>query len=163
MCPNECRFLDGFPMMHKIVMRFLMIIFPAVGVYAIFLHNALWGWIYLGLLTLGQAILVLPNLCGHCPYPHEYDDCLLIPAGLLRRFIPYGGSEIGKGGRFALVLAAAGSVLIPQVWLFREPVLFILFWVTLIPFLAYFTLYLCKRCRHTGCPANRVPKTQIKS
>ena len=163
MCANDCRFVDGFPVTHKIGMRLLMIVFPVVGAYAIFLHNTAWGWIYLGFVVLGQAILVLPNLCGHCPYPYEHNDCLLIPAGLVRRLIPYRGPEISKGGSFALAVAAAGPVLIPQVWLFREPLLLILFWASLLPFLAYFLLYLCKRCRHTGCPANRVPKAQIQN
>ncbi|MCP4579566.1 MAG: hypothetical protein GY846_25120 [Deltaproteobacteria bacterium] len=75
-----------------------MILFPVVGAYAVFIHNALWGWIYLGSVVLGQAVLVFPNLCGHCPYPYEHNDCLLIPAELVRRLISYRGPEIGKGG-----------------------------------------------------------------
>jgi hypothetical protein len=162
MSADDCRFIDGFPETHKIAMRFLMIAFITVGAYAVFLHNWVWGWIYVAVVVLGQALLVLPNLCGHCPYPHEHNDCLLMPAGLVRKLIPYGGPEIGKGGRLAMVMGGAGSVLIPQFWLFREPMLLFLFWAAFLPFLAYFMLYLCKRCRHTGCPANRVPKTELQ-
>ena len=159
MCVDDCRLVDKFPVTHKIAMRLLMIAFIVVGAYAVFLHSRAWGWVYVAVVVLGQAILVLPNLCGHCPYPHERNDCLLIPAGLLRKFIPYRGPEIGKGGRLAMVMGGAGSVLVPQFWLFREPLLLLLFWAALLPFLAYFVLYLCKRCRHTGCPANRVPNS----
>jgi len=162
MCADDCRLVDKFPVTHKIVMRFLLIAFIAVGAYAVFLHNSAWGWIYVAVVVLGQAFLVLPNLCGHCPYPHEHNDCLLIPAGLVRKLIPYAGPEIGKGGVMAMAVGGAGSVLIPQFWLFREPMLLFLFWAALLAFLAYFMLYLCKRCRHTNCPANRVPETELQ-
>ena len=161
MCADDCPFVDKFPGTHKIAMRFLMIAFITVGAYAVFLHNWAWGWIYVAVVVLGQALLVLPNLCGHCPYPRERNDCLLLPAGLVRKLVPYGGPEIGKGGRLAMAVGGAGAVLIPQFWLFREPLLLLLFWAALLPLLAYFTLYLCKRCRHTGCPTNRVSKTLV--
>ena len=104
MCADDCRFVYEFPGTHKIAMRFLMIAFIVVGAYAVFLHNWAWGWIYVAVVVLGQAILVLPNLCAHCPYPHEHNDCLLIPAGVVRKLIPYRGPEIGRGGRLAMAV-----------------------------------------------------------
>ena len=140
------------------VLRLLLVAFPVVGLIAVFLHSALWGWIYLGFLTLGQALLVVSNLCARCPYPYEYDDCLLIPAGLLKALVPRRDSPMGPGGRAALLVGAGGLVVIPQYWLFQEPLLLILFWAFLLPFLGFFVLYLCRHCRHTGCPANRTER-----
>ena len=81
-------------------MRFLMIAF-------ICFSNWTWGWIYVAVVVLGQAILVLPKALSLSP---ERNDCLLMPAGLLRKFVPYRGPEIGKEGRLAMVVGGAGSV-----------------------------------------------------
>jgi hypothetical protein len=154
---DACEFVDRFPVWQKMALRLLMIAFPLVGAIAVFRYDAVWGWIYVAFMVLGQVFLVLPALCAHCPYPYEHNDCLLLPAGLLRRLIKYRGPEITGGGKVALSIGMAGAVLIPQYWLFREPLLLILFWALLLPFLAFFQFYLCNHCRHTGCPANRVP------
>jgi hypothetical protein len=156
MCANDCgELLDKFSPTQKIVLRLLLAAFIAVGAYAIFLHSAAWGWIYLGVAILGQAFFVLPSLCGHCPYPHKLGDCLFLPAGLLRRLVKYRGPKV-TGQETALISITLLLVVgMPQMWLFAEPWLLILFWALLIPFVAYFPLHLCKRCRHTGCPSNR--------
>ncbi|MCF8104414.1 MAG: hypothetical protein K9K64_02930 [Desulfohalobiaceae bacterium] len=148
------RFVDGFPNWQKLSMRGLFIAVLAVGAVAVFRHSHVWGWIYLAVATLGQLVLIVPNLCAHCPYPYHYNDCLLAPAGLMRSIFSYRGPTISRRGRLTLAAGAAGLVLIPQYWLLQEPVLLIFFWVLLLPFLAFFRLYLCRRCRHTGCPAN---------
>jgi hypothetical protein len=154
---NECKFVDRFPAWQKLVMRLLMIGFPAVALYAMFRHDALWAWIYLAFVVLGQLFLALPALCAHCPYPYKHNDCLLLPADMVRSLLTYRGPRLSKGEKAALTIALAGTVIMPQYWLFREPVLLILFWALLLPFLGFFQFYLCKRCRHTGCPANRIP------
>jgi len=155
MCARDGRFVDRFSMGQKIVLRLLLVAFCLVGLIAVFRHDALWGWIYLGVLTLGQAVLVVPNLCARCPYPYEYNDCLFVPAGLLRTLVPRRTSPMGPAGKGALLAGAGALVVIPQYALFQEPLLLILFWALLLPFLGFFPLYLCRHCRHTGCPANR--------
>lgn len=157
MCANNCpQLAERFGLAEKIVLRVLMAAFMATGAYAIFLHSLAWGWIYLGVAVLGQAFFVLPSLCGHCPYPHNLNDCLLVPAGIMKRLVKYRGPKV-TGSETALIgITLLLVVAIPQVWLIRHTGLLILFWAVLMPFVAYFPLNLCKRCRHTGCPANRI-------
>ncbi len=157
MCANDCTpLLDGFSLSQKIVLRFLLVAFIAVGAYAIFLHSAWWGWAYLGVAVLGQAYFVLPSLCGHCPYPNQYRDCLFLPAGIMRLLVTYRGPKVTSSEAALIGITLLLVVGIPQFWLIRETGLLILFWALLVPFVAYFPFHLCKRCRHTGCPSNRV-------
>ena len=155
MCAMDRRFVDGFTTGQKVVLQAVFVAVLAVAVVAVFRHSTLWGWIYLGFVTVGQAVLVLPALCGHCPYPRRYDDCLLAPASLMRRVVPDRGPRLSGLDRAALFAGVAGLVGIPQYWLFQEPLLLFLFWALLLPFLGFFQLHLCRHCRHTGCPANR--------
>ncbi len=157
MCANKCfKLLDKFSLGQKIVLRFLLAAFIAVGAYAIFLHSAFWGWTYLGVAVLGQALFVLPALCSHCPYPHQLNDCLFLPAGLMRRLAKYRGPQISRSETALLVLTLLALVAMPQYWLIKQTTLLILFWALLLPFVAYFPFHLCKHCRHLGCPSNRV-------
>jgi hypothetical protein len=155
MCATEDRFVDGFSMGQKIALRLLLVSFLAVAVFAVFKQSAIWGWIYLGFATVGQFVLILPTLCGHCPYPHRHNDCLLVPASVMKTVVPYRGLRIPSAEKGALYVAVAGLVLIPQYWLFQEPLLFILFLALILPFFGFFQFYMCRHCRHTGCPANR--------
>jgi hypothetical protein len=159
MCANNCPDLvDGFSQGQKIFIRLLFAAILAVGAFAIFSHSHTWGWIYIGVAILGQAAFVLPSLCGHCPYPHHLNDCLFLPAGIMKKLVKYRGPKI-TGSESALIgITLLLVVGIPQVWLIKEPGLLILFWALFVPFLAFFPFYLCKRCRHTGCPANRVKR-----
>jgi len=152
---TEDRFVDGFSTGQKIVLRLLLVSFLAVAVFAVFKHSVVWGWIYLGFVTVGQLVLIVPTLCGHCPYPHRHNDCLLVPAFVMKAIAPDRGPNIPPAEKGALSVGVAGLVLIPQYALFQEPVLFVLFWALVLPFLGFFQLYLCRHCRHTGCPANR--------
>jgi hypothetical protein len=157
MCANDCnQLLERFSLGQKILLRFLLGTFIAVGAYAIFLHSFWWGWIYLGVAILGQAFFVLPSLCGHCPYPNQYRDCLFLPAGIMRRLVGYRGPKVTASETALIGITLLLVVGIPQVWLIKHTGLLILFWAVLLPFLAYFPFSLCKRCRHTGCPSNRV-------
>ena len=160
MCAHNCpELVDGFSLLQKTLIRLLFAGFLAVGAYAIFLYSAAWGCIYLGVAILGQAVFVLPGLCGHCPYPHQLNDCLFLPAGIMRRLVKYRGPKITPSETAQIGITLLLVVGIPQVWLIREPWLLVLFWALLVPFLSYFPFYLCKRCRHAGCPANRTGQT----
>jgi len=155
------KLLDGFTLAQKIVLRLLLAAFLAVGACGVFLQSAPWGWAYLGVVVLTQFFMVLPALCGHCPYPRQHGDCLFMPAGLMRRLVKYRGPAISRGEVLLLGLALPAAMLLPQYWLSMNPPLFILFWVLVLAFLACFPFYLCKRCRHRGCPANRVKRIQF--
>ncbi|KMY68638.1 hypothetical protein AAU61_03135 [Desulfocarbo indianensis] len=162
MCAHDCiKLLDGFSLAQKTVLRLLLAAFLAVGACGVFLQSALWGWVYLGVVISTQFFMVLPTLCGHCPYPRHHDDCLFLPAGLMRRLVKYRGPAISRGEVVQMGLALLAAVLLPQYWLSMNPPLFVSFWVLALAFLASFPFYLCKRCRHRGCPANRVKRIHL--
>lgn len=149
-----CRLADGFPASHKAIMRLLLAAVVAVAAWAVFRQGGAWGWAYLAAVALGQGLLVLPALCGHCPYPHQFNDCLLAPPALMR-LLPYRGSTLRPWEKLAIALGLLPTIVMPLPWLARDPWLLALFVALTPPFVLYFPLYMCKRCRHAGCPANR--------
>jgi hypothetical protein len=153
---NMCSLIDRFSLGEKIVMRTGWFGFMAVGTAGIYVQAPLWALVYVIFGAAGFALVVLPGLCAHCPYPAQHDTCLFLPAKLVQRFYPYKGPRMQPAAKMAVALVMAGFVMFPQFWLIRRPVVLMLFWVLVLPVLAAFPLYYCRRCRHGGCPMNRV-------
>ncbi len=157
---TDCMLLDRFSIKERIVMRTLWTAFTVVGAYGIYLQSPLWAVLYLVLTLLGFALVVLPALCAHCPYPSQHDTCLFMPPGVIRRFYPYKGPDMSTKGKISAFGAMAGMVIMPNFWLVSSPLLLLLFWVFALPALAAFPRHFCKRCRHFSCPMNKAQSPQ---
>lgn len=154
--PHTCSMIDRFSLQERVLMRTAWAVFTALGAWGIYRHAPLWSLLYLIYVLAGFALVVLPGLCAHCPYPSKFSTCLFLPPGLVQRFYPYRGPTMSPFEKIAVSVTMAGMVLIPQIWLVREPVILVIFWLSAIPVIAAFPLYYCRRCRHQGCPMNRV-------
>jgi hypothetical protein len=62
-----------------------------------------------------------------------------------------------------VLIAMAGMLLIPNIWLVVDPLVLLFFWGFGLPSLAVFPLHYCRRCRHSGCPLNRVAGSRQSS
>lgn len=156
---EACQLLDRFSLGHKVLLRLLFAGFLVVGGVAVFSQSVPWGWAYVAAVAVAQGLLVLPFLCRHCPYPSQHNDCLFLPAGIMRRLVGYGGPRISLGGKVLLLAGLIITLGFPQYWLASRPLLLALYWALALVFGAFFPLHLCRRCRHLGCPANRTGRS----
>lgn len=154
---QHCPLVDRFSLKEKFLMRTGWFGFMAVGFYGIHRQDPLWAFIYAGFGLLGFVLVVLPGLCAHCPYPSKHDTCLFLPPALVRKFYPYRGPNMSLTGKTATLAALAGMAIMPLFWLTQDVYLLSVFILIGLPVLAVFPFYYCRRCRHTGCPMNRVP------
>jgi hypothetical protein len=150
-----CTLIDRFTLMERIVMRVGWYGFMAVGTYGIYKQAPAWAAVYVVFALLGFALVVLPGLCVHCPYPSKYNTCLFLPSGLVNRFYPYKGPEMSWIAKFSVFSVMAGMVIMPNFWLVSDLPILVFFWLLGLPTVAVFPLHYCKRCRHTDCPMNR--------
>lgn len=151
---STCRFIDTFPLSHRLIMRTGWYGFIAIGLVGISLHNLAWAGIYFAVVCAGFALAVSRAICSHCPYPSQYDSCLFLPPTLVKKLYPYRGPEVSLSGKICTVLALVAIIAFPQYWLKENTFLLFLFWTFCLPSIAAFPLFYCKRCRHTGCPLN---------
>jgi len=158
MCSQKCqqaiKLHDGFTLAEKILLPGSWYIYVFIGAYAMFMESIPWGLIFLAFCTLGFFVGILYTLCAHCPYPYEYSDCLFFPHKFIKKLFRHRPGPLAILDKIGLCVSLAGAVIFPQYWLFKNPVLLILFWVFCIPAWASLPLYLCKRCRNFECPIN---------
>lgn len=152
---TACALIDRFTLMERIVMRTGWYGFMAVGVFAIYKQAPLWAVVYTVYSILGFALVVLPGLCNHCPYPSQRGTCLFLPPGLVNRFYPYKGPQMSPAAKIAVFAVMAGMVIMPLVWLISDLPMLMLFLLLCLPTLAVILMHYCKRCRHFGCPLNK--------
>jgi len=156
---NKCALIDRFSLTERLIMRTGWLGFMAVGAYAIYRQDPLWAWGYVAYGIIGFALVVLPGLCAHCPYPYERSTCLFMPPGILRKFYPYRGPRMTPAEKAAAFSTMAGMVVLPHFWLVNDIPLLMIFWLLGLPVLAAFPMHYCSRCRHFGCPMNKAPKS----
>jgi len=69
---SPCNLIDRFNLKERVLMRSAWPGFAAVGVWAIYRQDPLWSLGYLLYVLAGFALVVLPGLCAHCPYPSRF-------------------------------------------------------------------------------------------
>lgn len=152
---NACTLIERFSVTERITMRACYYGFIAVGTWAIFKQDPAWAAIYVLFSLAAFALVVLPGLCAHCPYPSKYSTCLFLPPGLVARLYPYKGPHMHPAAKIAVFAAMAAMVIMPQFWLLADLPMLVLFWLLAAPLLVRFPSHYCRRCRHFGCPMNR--------
>ncbi len=153
---DACGLHDRFSFKDKIIMQTGWNGFMIIGTYGIYKQNPLWALAYVAYIIIGYALIVMPWVCAHCPYPYKLSSCLFMPPGFLRKIYNYRESQPSAAGKLAAGAIMIGTVIIPNFWLFKDTSLLIVFWLFGLPTLLAFPLHYCKKCRHLECPANRV-------
>jgi hypothetical protein len=126
------------------------------AVAAILRHSALWAIVFL-LFSAGVAVLLLKFFCTRCPHYIRQGKTLkcIFFWGFPKLFAPRAGSydnlDLAVSG-----LAAVAFALFPVWWLVREPLLFVVYALSLAGFGAAIYRNECEQCIHMECPANRV-------
>jgi hypothetical protein len=148
---------DSFAMWERVVWPLCFAGFIAVALVGIHSISPVGALVYAGFALLGLAV-GFPSLCSHCPYPTRHSTCLFLPPKLVARLLPYRGPRLSRLETVAVLLVTTGLFLLPQVWLIRDPIWLLPFWALALPVAIAFPVYYCRRCRHAGCPMNRVPR-----
>jgi len=108
------------------------------------------GLVYLGIIVLANPI-VLYSYCAKCLC--REDSCSHVIPGKLTHLLP-----TRKQGPYSFwdYFATAISLTVlfgfPQIWLWQNLVIFLLFWFFLLAGLIEILLFVCRACSNTNCP-----------
>jgi hypothetical protein len=125
------------------------------AVAAILRHSQLWAMVFL-LFSAGVVVLLLRFFCTRCPHYTRQGKTLkcIFFWGFPKLFAPRTGSydnlDMAVSG-----LAAVAFVLFPLWWLVREPILLVVYALSMAGFGAAIYRNECEQCIHLECPANR--------
>ena len=156
-CPDR-GLIDDFSLVQKLVYRASFWGLFVIGTYGLALESPLWAAVYAVGFTTADMVLFMTTICRHCPYPYHRGTCLFYPPTLLTRFVRYGGPRMSRAEGVGMALGLGLPVLVPNIWLWDKGWLLVAFWITALPTMVGVPLLLCHRCRHHGCPLNRVPR-----
>jgi len=130
-----------------------------IGSVAIIRHSFWWFLFYLVVIAGGIFGLWYQFICPGCPYYKQSTDtckCMFlwgIPRFYSAKNRPYKLYELILG------YFGIGIVFIyPFLWLVFQPLLLILYLLSLGLFILTVVRYECKRCGHKGCPFYKPPK-----
>ena len=133
---------------HGIVSLILVGLVSVLCLVVIAYHSWVWGAIYLVVIA-AAPLAVLRSFCAKCPCKAH---CAHVLPGKAAMAFARDPGPYTRGEIFAM----AGSLLLlfglPQFWLWKTPVLGIIYWV--LAGIAFFQIRLavCPRCAHTHCP-----------
>jgi len=133
------------------VFSLISIVISVVIALAYMLSNSLgWGLVYLGIIVLANPI-VLYSYCAKCLC--REDACSHVIPGKLTRLL-----RVNRQGPYSFwdYFATAISLTVlfgfPQIWLWQNLVIFLLFWFFLLAGLIEILLFVCRACSNTNCP-----------
>jgi hypothetical protein len=156
-CDGHHPLINRFSLWEKTLWRLCFWGTIVVGLLAMARQSPVAAGLYAVLAVAGLMFAGFPALCRHCPYPSRHSSCLFVPHPLMKAVYPYAGPKMSGFEKVVAVVATAVIVVFPQPWLVREPVWLAAFWALCLPMAIAFPSYYCRRCRHVGCPLNRVP------
>ena len=124
----------------------------AAAAQSLFQQSAVLGTAYLILASLSIPV-VLYAFCARCPDRGDCGHVLPGPAAAAlfskRKCAPY------SAGDLTLTLSALAVLLVfPQIWLWRHPIAFGVFWILMAVSVAGIRSGVCPGCRNVHCPGH---------
>jgi hypothetical protein len=146
---------EVYRLVHGWISIVLMGLIVATGSIAIFRENRLMPLAYLFFLSTGM-VGVLYAFCTKCACK---DSCRHIFLGPLSRLLPC--REVAPYTIGDILMTVAGfspMVVFPQYWLLKQKPLLVLFWQLTAALVVEITVFICRGCGNTHCPAKRPGK-----
>jgi hypothetical protein len=135
---------------HGVFSLVLMAVSLLFGVYALMSDSVITGVIYMAVIAISIAV-ILYSYCSKCDC--RLNSCGHIIPGKLTRFLP---DRPDRGYNIfdyvGVLIPLAMMILIPQLSLWKNKILFSLFWGFLIIALIEIFFFVCKACRNEKCP-----------
>ena len=128
---------------------------PAIAALAALIKHSPWAAGFFILILAGSILIIQRFFCSHCPHycrDEKRLNCIFFwqtPKLFSQRPGPLSPMET--------LLSIAGPALIllyPVYWLIREPVLFMIYLLSILVFGASIRRNECTRCIYTHCPVN---------
>ena len=153
---QNCKDKLTFSAKEKIVAAIPFNLSILIGAYGLYLTNWVLTAIYLTFAYIGVLVMMRYTICPRCPHLLEGNDCLNMPASLVKKLIAK--NRTGPLNIYEKTLHRTvnyGMLLIPVYWLI--PYLYLL-----IPFLVFyfigqatFFFHFCRHCENEVCIQNR--------
>ena len=160
---NTSALINHFSLSEKIIMRTAFYGILIIGWYTIYIQHLVWSLFYTLFSLIGLFLLSQQFFCAYCPYPYQYTTCLFFPIQVFKLRHTQRQGRMNSLDKTGAVIIMVGLIMIPQFWLIKHLILFILFWFFCLFILFRTSLYYCKRCRYVKCPLSRISIDQKKA
>jgi hypothetical protein len=130
----------------------LLLIFAAVAISLIYLLTVSvgLGLVYLVIILVSNPI-VLYSYCAKCLC--REDACShVLPAKLTRWLPARKQGPYSFGDYFWTAFGLVALLGFPQVWLWQNKALFVLFWIAIVTSLLEIFFLVCPKCKNENCP-----------
>jgi hypothetical protein len=156
MCLTNENRIPKFTFKEKVFAQFTFNSGVLVAACGLYLNHASLGIGYLIGAYLGIFLLVRYTICPRCPHLHAADDCVNLPASIMKKII----STRRKGPlsffeKILFVFVLYGAFIFPIYWLSSNPVLLTAFVILYGGHLLSLKLHFCKNCANKCCLQNR--------
>lgn len=121
-----------------------------IGVYALMSDSIIAGIVYMAVIVV-SIIVILYSYCSKCEC--RLNSCGHVIPGRLTRFLP---ERRDRGYNvfdyIGVLLPLAVIILLPQLSLWKNKILFSIFWVLLVIALIEIFFFVCTKCVNNKCP-----------
>ena len=120
-----------------------------IGLYILRTNSVNLAILYI-VIMLATAIMIPYVYCTKCPC--RKTNCAHVLPGLITRFMPDRDSESYTVIDWAIVMILLGLlILLPQFWLYKNILLFSIFWILSITAVLQIQFFICKTCDNKKC------------
>ena len=151
---NNC--FKTFSSRDKLLFRIGFYGFIIVGTFGISVLESVYiGMAYFTYSLIGLFLGVLYFLCSHCPHVYVYNDCLFYPPVILKKLYKFRKSPMTLIDKTGFICLMGSFVVLPNVWIWKNIFIMVIFWVFALLTLLGLFLYVCRHCQNTSCPFNQ--------
>lgn len=150
-CTKVCTFGLG----EKLFIRVAFYVAAIVGTYGIWLSSPSLALAYAAYVGIGYGLLMRYSVCARCPHVFVANDCLFMPAPLVKLIVAPRQGRLAVWEAGVAVCAVSGTVAIPLYWLADHTALLVTFLVLTGCYFVGLVGRICKKCQVEVCPLNR--------
>ena len=145
-----------FSLGEKLLLRTTFVLSILSGAFGIWLTSPAVAVAYLAFAAVSYFLLMRYSVCARCPHLFEADDCLFLPAFLVRKFVARREGQLSWWERLILDSAVIGTAVIPVFWLYSIPWLLLYYVAVTVGFGYVLIRFVCARkCEVDVCPLNK--------
>lgn len=127
-----------------------------VAAYGLFLNHPSWAVAYLLYAYIGILLVVRYTICPRCPHLNIANDCLQLPASIMKRII----SSKRKGPlsypeKILLPIVLYGTFILPLYWISSNRYILVMFILLFGGHLLGLHLHFCRNCENVNCIQNQ--------
>ncbi|MCP4020913.1 MAG: hypothetical protein GY729_03645 [Desulfobacteraceae bacterium] len=154
---NHCTLAKGFSLKEKLFTQMSFWGIFITGIAGIFLSDPIFVIPYVLICGYGfPGIIQRHIVCPRCPHLYEYGDCLQLPPKLTLMLIKkQKPPKFRRWEKIVFLFILICLPVYPLYFLFKTPLLLILFILFSALYYGGMFLHFCKACRVSDCPFNR--------